>query len=58
METGVTQCLDVRRVLVGLDGTREAACRELNFLTAVDLRTEDPAMKWVLRGVALMTTID
>jgi dynein heavy chain len=30
----------------------------LNFITPVDLRTEDPAMKWVLRGVALMTTID
>jgi dynein heavy chain len=30
----------------------------LNYITAVDLRTEDPPMKWILRGVALLTTID
>ena len=30
----------------------------LNFITSVDLRTEDPPSRWVLRGVALLTTTD
>lgn len=30
----------------------------LNFITSVDLKTEDAPSKWVLRGVALLTTTD
>jgi len=30
----------------------------LNFISSVDLRTEDAPSKWVLRGVALMTTTE
>jgi len=30
----------------------------LNFITAVDLRSEDAPSKWILRGVALLTTTD
>ena len=30
----------------------------LNYITAVDLRTEDSASKWTLRGVALLTTTE
>merc|ERR1712100_793078 len=30
----------------------------LNYITSVDLRSEEPAMKWTLRGVCLLTTID
>jgi len=30
----------------------------LNFITAVNLKTDEGSMKWVLRGVALLTTID
>ena len=30
----------------------------LNFVTGVDLKSEDPAQKWVLRGVALLTVTD
>merc|ERR1712187_44304 len=30
----------------------------LNFISSVDLRTEDAASKWTLRGVALMTTTE
>jgi len=30
----------------------------LNFISSVDLRTDETAAKWTLRGVALMTTVD
>jgi dynein heavy chain len=30
----------------------------LNFITSIDLRTEDPPNKWILRGVCLLTTTD
>ena len=30
----------------------------LNYITAVDLRTDDSASKWTLRGVALLTTTE
>ena len=30
----------------------------LNFISDVDLKSEDAASKWVLRGVALLTTTD
>jgi len=30
----------------------------LNYISAFDLRSEEPAMKWTLRGVCLLTTID
>ena len=30
----------------------------LNYITSVELRTEDAPSKWVLRGVALLATID
>ena len=30
----------------------------LNYITAVDLRTDETAMKWTLRGVALLTTVE
>ena len=30
----------------------------LNFITTFPLRTEDPPSKWVLRGVALLCSVD
>jgi dynein heavy chain len=32
--------------------------RGLNFIFAVDLRSEDPPQKWTLRGVALLCAKD
>lgn len=30
----------------------------LNFITTLDLRTDEPVQKWILRGVALLCSID
>jgi dynein heavy chain len=56
--TGV-QAKDRRR-----GGVYEAPCyrvkarKGLNFITTFQLRTEDDRSKWVLRGVALLCTMD
>lgn len=45
-------------------GVYEAPCyrvkarKGLNFITTFSLRTEDDRAKWVLRGVALLCSID